>query len=455
MTRLIATLDLLFGLRRPVSQFQYVAIGLALATFKYVIEATAVFYVAGKYYSPLEFLSPILTYRAVDFQGHDLLGWAVFLWTLPFVWIALTMSVRRAIDTHSISPWWALLVLLPIANFFLIFILCVTWAEEVRPDPPGAIPGEDSTTGELRVIVCILGGFGVGVVMMVTSVLCMQSYGAGLFVGSPVVMGAVAAYLYNYSQRQSLWISACLGAVVVGCGIMALLLFALEGIICLVMALPLALPLGIFGGMLGFVIAEATRNDSQWPHISAIVVCLPLLAGIESMFTQPHETVVMTAVEINASPDQVWDTVLAFPEIDAPQPWYFQLGIASPMRARIVGHGAGAVRHCEFTTGEFVEPITTWAPPQRLAFDVTKQPDPLVELSPYRNVHPPHLAGYMKCNRGEFRLIELANGHTRLEGRTWYELRMFPQGYWMLWSDLIIHQIHLRVLEHIQREAQR
>ena len=112
------------------------------------------------------------------------------------------------------------------------------------------------------------------------------------------------------------------------------------------------------------------------------------------------------------------------------------------------------MRHCEFTTGEFVEPITVWDRLRQLAFDVTEQPDPLVELSPFRNIHPPHLDGYMKSNRGEFRLIQLDNGRTRLEGRTWYEIRMFPQNYWMLWSDLIVHRIHLRVLDHIRSQAE-
>ncbi len=41
-------------------------------------------------------------------------------------------------------------------------------------------------------------------------------------------------------------------------------------------------------------------------------------------------------------------------------------------------------------------------------------------------------------------------GRTRLEGTTWYTNRMWPADYWRLWSDLIIHRIHSRVLRHIQ-----
>src|SRR6185436_19561820 len=110
--------------------------------------------------------------------------------------------------------------------------------------------------------------------------------------------------------------------------------------------------------------------------------------------------------------------------------WFFRQGIAYPVRARIDGRGVGAVRHCEFSTGAFVEPITAWEEPSRLAFDVTSQPPPMTEWSPYQDLHPPHLDSTIRSRRGEFRLIALPGGRTRLEGRTWYTLSLYPQLYW-------------------------
>jgi hypothetical protein len=112
------------------------------------------------------------------------------------------------------------------------------------------------------------------------------------------------------------------------------------------------------------------------------------------------------------------------------------------------------VRKCEFSTGPFVEPITAWEPPRRLAFDVASQPLPMHEWSPYRDLHPPHLDDTMRSRRGEFRLVALPGGRTRLEGSTWYELQLDPQTYWSIWSDLLVHQIHGRVLRHIKSEAE-
>ena len=88
----------------------------------------------------------------------------------------------------------------------------------------------------------------------------------------------------------------------------------------------------------------------------------------------------------------------------------------------------------------------------RLGFSVSAQPPPMRELSPYRHVLAPHLDGYLQVRSGEFLLVPLPGGRTRLEGRTRYELRVFPAAYWSLWSDALIHAIHARVLEHVKAE---
>ena len=145
---------------------------------------------------------------------------------------------------------------------------------------------------------------------------------------------------------------------------------------------------------------------------------------------------------------------MAFDPLPAPTELVFRLGVAAPERARIDGAGVGAVRYCVFSTGTFVEPITRWEPGRRLSFDVTASPPPMREWSPYGNLHPPHLDGFLRSRRGEFRLVALDGGRTRLEGSTWYEIEMGPEGYWQMLADDLIHRIHMRVLEHIKHEAE-
>ena len=177
---------------------------------------------------------------------------------------------------------------------------------------------------------------------------------------------------------------------------------------------------------------------------------LPLLAFAEAPQLTQRLRPVVTKKIINASPEKVWPNVIGFAEITGELPWYFETGIAMPLRARIEGEGVGAVRHCEFTTGSFVEPITVWEPPTRLAFDVASQPPTMEELSPFGHISPPHIEdSVLRSQRGEFLLKRISSKKTLLIGTTWYDFDMAPNWYWTLWSDAIIHKIHERVLTHI------
>jgi hypothetical protein len=184
-----------------------------------------------------------------------------------------------------------------------------------------------------------------------------------------------------------------------------------------------------------------------------MAVLVPLFLGVEPRLTPPsHE--VLTVVEIAAPPDVVWRHVVSFPDLQPPAELLFRAGVAAPLRARIEGQGVGAIRYCDFTTGSFVEPIRIWDENRLLAFDITSQAPPMTEWSPYRDVNPPHLDGYFRATYGEFRLIPLPGGRTRLEGRTRYVVDMFPQHYWTLPARAIVTAIHTRVLHHIQTLAE-
>ena len=446
-------LGLWLGVSQPVNRVKYTLSGFGLMLFKYSVEALVIWWFTSSFFSPWNFVNPVLAIRTEILRpAPEWVGWFLFVWSIPFLWIAISMSVRRAADAGD-SPWLGLVVLVPLVNMIFMLVMCVV------PSQPGQhwSATRQPTSGQNRVSSALLGigaSLLIGSVMLVASVYLLKSYGASLFLGTPLMMGATASFLFNRPHPRSFGSSMLVALTSVLCAGSALLLFALEGMICILMAAPLILPIGILGGIIGKAIADSTRRANHRELFAAIVV-LPLLAGGEAMLSRSTEYEVLSAVEIEAPVDEVWHNVVAFPELPEPSEWYFRFGIASPQRARIVGQGLGATRYCEFTTGTFVEPITAWDEPKRLAFDVTDQPAPMFELSPYRHIHPPHLDGSLRSKRGEFRLVPLPDGRTRLEGRTWYEFDMFPQSYWTLWSDLLIHRIHERVLLHIKRESER
>lgn len=449
---LLGLIDLWFGLSQPVSRQAYALSGFGLMVFKYTVEAGSVFAFSGRFFSPAHFLNPVLTMRQEFFLPPvpEWLPWVFFFWTLPFLWVAVGMSVRRAADAGQ-SPWAGLIVLVPFVNLIgMIGLVLLPHAEgegwvNRRVEPRGQHQIRSALVGVGSSLLIALA-------MVVVSVYGFKDYGVTLFLGTPIWMGAVSAFVYNRPFPRTLGGSLLVSQVSILVAGTALLLFAFEGIICLAMLYPVAAAMGLLGGMIGHLLGAMTSIRGR--EMTIVALLLPFLAGAESIHRPVPVFEVVSNVEIDAPPEKVWPFVVGFSDLPDPDPWYFKLGIAYPKRATIQGTGVGAVRHCEFSTGSFVEPITVWQFPDRLAFNVIAQPPPMHELSPYRHVHPPHLDGYLRCQKGEFRLARLPGERTRLEGSTWYEFEMYPQDYWTLWSDAAIHRIHLRVLEHIKRLAE-
>jgi hypothetical protein len=296
----------------------------------------------------------------------------------------------------------------------------------------------------------VAASLGISLVTVGVGVYLRRSYSTGLFLGVPFTIGYISSYIYNYRTErpagQSIVIA--LASVTIAAG--ALVLFALEGSVCTLMALPIALVIAFPGAVLGRIVA---RGGLRAPSGAGVVLIVPLLVGIEPRAEPPAQEVI-TVVEIAAPPAVVWRHVVTFPELGPPTELLFRAGVAAPLRARIEGTGVGAIRYCDFTTGSFVEPITAWDENRLLAFDIAAQAPPMTELSPYDNVHPPHLDGYFRATHGEFRLTPLPGGGTRLEGRTEYVVDMFPQVYWTVPARKIVTAIHARVLHHIQSLAE-
>jgi hypothetical protein len=418
---------------------------------KYVLDATTIYLVAHVIWTPWDYLVPLLSYKAAKLAAVPVQFAVVFaVWTLPFIWIGVTMMMKRAIDAGK-SPAWCAFFLVPILNYAVMLWLGVL--PSVPSLPEAAVDAHGIAVARYRsALLGIAGAAAIALVAVLLSVFAFGSYGLTLFLATPFIQGMVVGYSYNRGRSSTgpETVSVVSLSVLLVGGVM--LLFALEGVVCLLMALPLALGLGALGGLVGRVMARAQAGSGL--GFAAALFAVPSGAMMEKMSPPAPTYEVVTVVTVAAPTQTVWTHVVQFKEITEAPAWYFRAGIAYPLRASIDGVGVGAIRRCEFSTGAFVEPITTWDPPTRLAFDVVDQPPPLHELSIYTKVYAPHLDGYFKSSHGEFRMIPLANGQTRLEGHTWYSVAIYPQGYWRAASEILLHLIHRRVLEQVKRESE-
>lgn len=380
--------------------------------------------------------------------------------SLPFVWVGVVMTLKR-LRSSGLPNGLAALFFVPFVNlpFFLVLSL-LPEREGVASSTPGradswlarVIP--ESAAGSATFALVLTGVVGLGFVLI--GVRLLVNYGWGLFVALPFTMGFASALIYSYRQPRSLpsCVSvAALSIAFLGVGLLAL---AVEGLVCLIMAIPIALPLAALGGMCGYLVQKRRWMERGAPAFLCLMFGLtPGVQWLEHIIApRPQTFVVRSSIDINAAPEEVWKQVVAFTEIPPPPEWIFRAGVAYPIRAEILGQGPGAERHCVFSTGAFVEPIEIWDEPHRLKFSVTSNPAPMQEWTPYSRIVPPHLHGFLVSSGGQFLLMPLPSGGTHLEGTTWYRHGLWPAGYWRVWSDMSIHQIHMRVLGHIREAAE-
>jgi uncharacterized membrane protein YhaH (DUF805 family) len=448
---------LLFDPRGFISRSSFALTAVALAVIKIAGDFTLATVIFHHPWSVREYLFPHLALLNRNSPSVWKFDAALLLWAAPFAWMGLCLLAKRLRSARAPIPL-VILFFVPVAKFFLFAVLCALPERvdnDTRPELPPPIRKWAPESSLASAVFAVFCSTAVGVGFSVLATEQMRAYLSWLFLGLPFLMGFLAAWIHGLARPRKLrqsFIAAYLSLAITGA---VLLSIAVEGIVCLQMAAPIALCEATAGAWIAHLLHRTSwKNGSGSSSAIAACLTLPLLIMIESRTSiAPREFAATSELSINASPEVVWRHVISFKEIPPPHEWIFRLGVAYPQRAEIDGRGVGALRHCVFSTGAFVEPITIWDEPNHLAFDVVAQPDPLAELSPYRNLRPPHLDGYFDSHRGEFRLCRTTNG-TLLSGTTWYSNRMEPQVYWKLWSDVLIHRIHMRVLEQIKREAE-
>jgi uncharacterized membrane protein YhaH (DUF805 family) len=444
--------------RGRVGRARYLATGLVLLGVKHNIDrllAALHGYPWGIFnYWVFESPGGIAQLKPEDATFYTLL----LLTALPFIWVGTVMTLRRLRDA-DLPLWLVVLFFLPLLNliFFAILSAVPSSSSSDKPSRLSARIGRLIPEGEFGSAV-----FGIVATVFLTALEIafttngLGNYGWGLFVGIPFFLGLSSTLIYSFHRPRSL--VKCLAVASTATGLVGTILFALaiEGVICLAMALPLALALALFGAFIGWAFQKRPSFTPSTLNVVSIgFLLIPGLILLEHSFGEPAPLYeVKTSVVIKANPETVWTNVVSFSELPPPTEAMFATGLAYPIRAEIRGQGVGAVRHCVFSTGPFVEPITVWDEPRLLAFDVTEQPRAMEELSLYNDLRPPHLDNYFISRKGQFELKSLPDGTTLLEGTTWYQNRFWPAPYWHLWSDYIIHNIHNRVLLHIKSLAE-
>lgn len=436
-------------LNRPITRSHYFFASLALLAWIYNLVRVASFILFGNAWFQSHGNPPLPSEVFACVAILLLFAAPVILW-----WIGLGIRRIRALGLPSLLE---ALLFVPLVNCIVAIVLCA-----IRRIDRGVLDCSETSTGSVLDVIIprsIPAAAMASILFAVTPGVFLVwfgsasgGYGLVLFFALPMMMGFLSSLFYSWHSTRRLVECLFVSQVaIMFLGVM-LLAFAIEGFFCLAMALPLGCAAAAIGGGIGFILQRFLHHQRHRSVECSLLLLLlmPILMGAESRWlSSERRYAVVTRVEIAAPPETVWNQVVSFSELPPPRGMIFRTGVAYPLHAEIRGQGVGAVRHCVFSTGPFVEPITVWDAPRRLAFNVIEQPHALEEWSPWGNITPRHLDGYFLSTRGEFLLTPTHSG-TLLQGTTWYTQKLGPARYWRLWSDYLIHRIHGRVLEHVK-----
>ncbi len=356
------------------------------------------------------------------------------------------LSLRRA-DRLGRGGGLALGAMIPTLQIFAVLVLALLWPRRDETDQYRA--GDPGPPYQLAI--GIFAGTALIVVAVAVSAVTTGAYGWGLFVGTPFLVGLITGFLVNRGNVRS-WADTFGAVAAAGAlGTLALLMLALEGLMCVILILPLAAILAIAGGAIGRAAAKRLVDPRQ-PFYS--VALLPLIFLLDAAMPPELPIATRAGITIDAPPEAVWASLTADRPVREKPGLVGLAGLAYPVAGRIAGEGVGAHRHGKFSTGTADERVTVWRPGRALAFRVVRQPPAMEEMSPYRKLQTPHLIGYFDTGETRFDLVPLPGGRTRLTVRAGHVLRIDPVLYWGPIARWAIGQNVERVLSDVRRDAE-
>lgn len=301
-----------------------------------------------------------------------------------------------------------------------------------------------------RLLIGMLVGNAVGALLCVLAAYLITSESPlgtlGVAVGYPSLLlvpfaiGLAAAFVWKpLHLRVGMAVVHSLSCTLVGLG--SAWFFMGEGVICLIILSPLLWGGVLAGTLMGRILF---RRDHQTRSLCFAPLAL-LTVVVEPALRGPHTGSVSDEIRIAAPPSRVWPHVLAFDEMPTtPEYWLFRAGLPYPTRTTNEGHFVGASRACHFSGGAvFEEKVVEFETGKRLTFDIVKSPP------------DPELIGHLDARRGQFELRDNGDGSTTLIGTTWYALHVRPAWYFDWWTHAIFRAVHLHVMNHLQRLAER
>jgi hypothetical protein len=272
---------------------------------------------------------------------------------------------------------------------------------------------------------------------------------------TPIAVGAVSVYVASKKEKLT-WknhISVSSTAMLVF--LLSMFVFLLEGLVCIVLILPVFIIASIVGGLIiGYIINNTKYSKST---LNSMLILPLLLSPIESFLPLQQSTQqITTRIIINASAQEIFSELATVKNIKSDElgfSFMHFIGLPKPLEASMNGHGVGAVRTSKWEKGvSFEEKITVWHSPYQLyyKFNIPKGSVPREALD--RHVE---LGGdYFTVVSGGYDVKVLDNNQSELTLTTLFKNKSRLQLYGNLWAKYVLNDFHYSLLRLMKSRAE-
>jgi hypothetical protein len=275
---------------------------------------------------------------------------------------------------------------------------------------------------------------------------CLQSGGTmgwSLFIAVPVCFGAIL----GYACRVQTWAFAVLGILVIMSVIVALVSMNLAGIFC-GFTLGIVFLIPTFAGLMCGVILRMFLIAGNWDHAWYfrwyvwLIASLPLIGQqIEDRIPRQTEiAVIKTGLTIDATPEEAWNAIMFYEDVEHAPPWLLNLALPQPIRSEGSKQKEGEIVTCFYNCGEIKKRISKVDAPRQLAFDVVD-----IQM---------RSENYAKLKDGSFEIEPVGTKQSRITLTTRFERKLHPSFFWEPIEHKVIHTLHGHVLEGMRRKAE-
>jgi len=279
--------------------------------------------------------------------------------------------------------------------------------------------------------------------------IAFASMSVGFIFLLPVALGAFTVWASPEKARRSwLWCSLVPWLTATLCLIVALLV-GWEGTLCLIMAVPVYLPMASVGGLVmgGVLRYLAGRGRNTLLSTLALLPFVSAYLELDAALPQRLEPV-DTRITIQASPAVVWQNIIRVPAItpgEQGDSLFYSMGFPRPVEATLSHEGVGGVRHASFERGlVFVETVSAWEPERLLSFTIQADPNniPLTTLDSHVTVG----GLWFDVLDGTYRIEALSDREVVLHLSSTHRISTRFNFYAGLWSRYLMRDVQTSIL---------